>query len=616
MNIGTGFAGDGGSTVTISGNLNNSGTLNIHDDTATATVVTANALTAVGTINLVGDEFGHGSGAAELILTSGAAPSTLSSSITLFGPSLLEFASGGISSIAASGKLIVGGGQAFVADSGATSSNSALTGLSNVAGDFELQHGAALSLSGGLTVSGSLNVDTDSNSSASKLGVGGDLTNSGTVNIGTGFAGDGGSTVTISGNLNNSGTLNIHDDTATATVVTANALTAVGTINLVGDEFGHGSGAAELILTSGAAPSTLSSSITLFGPSLLEFASGGISSIAASGKLIVGGGQAFVADSGATSSNSALTGLSNVAGDFELQHGAALSLSGGLTVSGSLNVDTDSNSSASMLAVGGDLTNSGTVNIGTGFTRDGGSTVTISGNLNNSGTLNIHDDTATATVVTANALTAVGTINLVGDEFGHGSGAAELILTSGAAPSTLSSSITLFGPSLLEFASGGISSIAASGKLIVGGGQAFVADSGATSSNSVLTGLSNVAGDFELQHGAALSLSGGLTVSGSLNVDTDSNSSASKLGVGGDLTNSGTVNIGTGFAGDGGSTVTISGNLNNSGTLNIHDDTATATVVTANALTAVGTINLVGDEFGHGSGAAELILTSGAALRP
>ena len=177
-----------------------------------------------------------------------------------------------------------------------------------------------------------------------------------------------------------------------------------------------------------------------------------------------------------------------------------------------------------MLAVGGDLTNSGTVNIGTGFAGDGGSTVTISGNLNNSGTLNIHDDTATATVVTANALTAVGTINLVGDEFGHGSGAAELILTSGAAPSTLSSTVTLFGPSLLEFASGGISNIAASGKLIVGGGQAFVADSGATSSNSALTGLSNVAGDFELQHGAALSLSGGLTVSGSLNVDTDSNS--------------------------------------------------------------------------------------------
>jgi Tfp pilus assembly major pilin PilA len=337
--------------------------------------------------------------------------------------------------------------------------------------------------------------------------VGGDLSNSGTVNIGTGFARDGGSTVTITGNLINSGTLNIHDDTATATVVTANALTTVGTINLVGDEFGDGTGAAELILTSGSAPSTLSSTVTLFGPSLLEFASGGISSIAASGKLVVGGGQAFVADSGATSSDSALTGLTSVAGDFELQRGAAMTLSGGLTLGGSLNIDTIGGAAGSQLGVSGDLTNSGTVNVGTGFNRDGGSTVTISGNLLNSGTLNIHDDTANATVVTANALTTVGTINLVGDEFDDGTGAAELILTSGAAPSTLSSTVTLFGPSLLEFASGGISSIAASGKLIVGGGQAFVADSGATSSDSALTGLTSVAGDFELQHGAALSLS-------------------------------------------------------------------------------------------------------------
>ena len=84
--------------------------------------------------------------------------------------------------------------------------------------------------------------------------------------------------------------------------------------------------------------------------------------------------------------------------------------------------------------MGGDLTNSGTVNVGTGFDRDGGSTLTISGNLVNSGTLNIHDDTANATVVTANALTTVGTINLVGDEFGNGTGAAELILTSGRRP--------------------------------------------------------------------------------------------------------------------------------------------------------------------------------------
>ena len=90
---------------------------------------------------------------------------------------------------------------------------------------------------------------------------------------------------------------------------------------------------------------------------------------------------------------------------------------------GSLNVDTTAKPAGSQLGVSGDLTNSGTVNVGTGFNRDGGSTLTISGNLANSGTLNIHDDTANATVVTANALTrGSGTINLLGDEFGDGTG--------------------------------------------------------------------------------------------------------------------------------------------------------------------------------------------------
>jgi hypothetical protein len=162
---------------------------------------------------------------------------------------------------------------------------------------------------------------------------------------------------------------------------------------------------------------------------------------------------------------------------------------GSLTNSSSLNIDTGGNSFGTKLSVGGDLSNSGTVNIGTGFARDGGSTVTITGNLINSGTLNIHDDTATATVVTASALSNTGTINLVGDEFGGGTGNAELILTSGAAPSTLSTTITLSGPSLLRFANGGISSIAAGGELIVSSAQAFVADNGATGSNSALTGL-------------------------------------------------------------------------------------------------------------------------------
>ena len=57
----------------------------------------------------------------------------------------------------------------------------------------------------------------------STLSIGGDLTNTGTVNIGDSNSGNaGGSTVTIAGALSNSGALSILDDnTTTPTVVTA-----------------------------------------------------------------------------------------------------------------------------------------------------------------------------------------------------------------------------------------------------------------------------------------------------------------------------------------------------------------------------------------------------------
>ena len=620
INIADSSGLQGGESVTIAGALDNTGTIDIDDDTASATVVTAATLSANGgSINLVGDHYGHGSGAAELIVTSGAAPSTLGSTLTLFGPSLVEFASGGITSIASGGKLVVGAADAYVADAGTTGSDSALTGLDSVAGTFELDYGAAVSLSGGLTVTGTLNLDTNNeNDENSSLAVAGDLTNSGTINIADSSGLQGGESVTIAGALDNTGTIDIDDDTASATVVTAATLSANGgSINLVGDHYGHGSGAAELIVTSGAAPSTLNSTLTLFGPSLVEFASGGITSIASGGKLVVGAADAYVADAGTTGSDSALTGLDSVAGTFELDYGAAVSLSGGLTVTGTLNLDTNNeNDENSSLAVAGDLTNSGTINIADSSGLQGGESVTIAGALDNTGTIDIDDDTASATVVTAATLSANGgSINLVGDHYGHGSGAAELIVTSGAAPSTLGSTLTLFGPSLVEFASGGITSIASGGKLVVGAADAYVADAGTTGSDSALVGLDSVAGTFELDYGAAVSLSGGLTVTGTLNLDTNNeNDENSSLAVAGDLTNSGTINIADSSGLQGGESVTIAGALDNTGTIDIDDDTASATVVTAATLSANGgSINLVGDHYGHGSGAAELIVTSGAA---
>src|SRR5579863_5025994 len=522
------FSGAGGGTLSVAGTLTNSGTLDIYNDSATTSKVTAVDLTNTGTVNLRADS----SGAADLILSAGVAPGTLSTTITLVGPSLLEFASGQIGTIASAGKLEVGNLSAFVADGGGTTSNSALVGLTTVAGDFEVQNGAVVSPSGSLAVTGTLDVDTVG--SLGVLSVGGGLSNSGLVQVGNlAFSGAGGGTLSVAGTLTNSGTLDIYNDSATTSKVTAVDLTNTGTVNLRADS----SGAADLILSAGVAPGTLSTTITLVGPSLLEFASGQIGTIASAGKLEVGNLSAFVADGGGTTSNSALVGLTTVAGDFEVQNGAVVSPSGSLAVTGTLDVDTVG--SLGVLSVGGGLSNSGLVQVGNlAFSGAGGGTLSVAGTLTNSGTLDIYNDSATTSKVTAVDLTNTGTVNLRADS----SGAADLILSAGVAPGTLSTTITLVGPSLLEFASGQIGTIASAGKLEVGNLSAFVADGGGTTSNSALVGLTTVAGDFEVQNGAVVSPSGSLAVTGTLDVDTVG--SLGVLSVGGGLSNSGLVQVG------------------------------------------------------------------------
>jgi hypothetical protein len=153
----------------------------------------------------------------------------------LTGDALLEFASGGISSIASGAQLTVSGANARVADANSTGSNSALTGLSGNAGTFilssgttlatntvvpfsntgtfSLQYGSAFSTNGGIDFdnSGTLNVDAAGGAGGSTLTVGGVLSNTGTVNLGTNFGGGNISapiTVTTAG-LSNAGTINI-----------------------------------------------------------------------------------------------------------------------------------------------------------------------------------------------------------------------------------------------------------------------------------------------------------------------------------------------------------------------------------------------------------------------
>ena len=112
---------------------------------------------------------------------------TLTGTVDLTQDSAIEFQSGQISTIGASSQLTLDGSNAVIED-GASGSNSALSGLTNVAGSLYLASGASLS-TGALTNNGLLGMDLEFNSGGSAFSVAGGLTNNGTLYIGVGAGG-------------------------------------------------------------------------------------------------------------------------------------------------------------------------------------------------------------------------------------------------------------------------------------------------------------------------------------------------------------------------------------------------------------------------------------------
>ena len=127
------------------------------------------------------------------------------------GDSAIEFASGEITSLAAGAHLGLNGSDAFIEDSTALGSNSALTGLASIGAGalFALHDGAAVSTTGALANDGTVCLDPN--------------------------AGDGGSSLTLAGALTNSGYLGIGNATLSASdEVTAASLDNTGSIHLTG----------------------------------------------------------------------------------------------------------------------------------------------------------------------------------------------------------------------------------------------------------------------------------------------------------------------------------------------------------------------------------------------
>ena len=559
LNLDTRNFGDGGSSLTIegtltNGTLNTGGTVNIgNTGLSAATTISAagfaNAQT--GTINIAGNT----STLAELAITGaagfGQGAGVLSGQVNLTNDAVVQFGSGQITSITANSQLYLNGASAQVNDAG-VAGNSALVGLATNAGTFDLSNGASVTTTGGLTNSGTTNLDnTNFGNGGSSLTLGGKLTNDGTFNIGnTGLSAP--TTVTTTGLTNfvntTAGTINLNGNTTTLAELDVTAAAGFGTAGI------------------------LSGTVNLTNDSMIQFASGQITGITANSQLYLNSASAQVNDAG-VAGNSALVGLATNAGTFDLSNGASVTTTGGLTNSGTTNLDnTNFGNGGSSLTLGGKLTNDGTFNIGnTGLSAP--TTVTATGLTNfvntTAGTINING----------------GTTNLAELNVG---GAASF----GRPGGLLVGTVNLTNDALLQFGSGEVTSITAGSQLYLDGPNAYVADAGATTSNSALTGLTGNAGTFDIRNGVSV------TTTAAFN-------------------NSGTTNLDDNGYGDGGSSLTLGGALTNGGTFDIGNTGLSApTTVTTTALANTGTINLAGSTINPQTltaNLAELNVTGGAA---
>jgi hypothetical protein len=548
ISVDTGFLAVGGSTLTVNGALTLTGNLDIGRSamvTAGPTVTVTGSLANSGTISLDGDEQHGFQGVLDVGTAAGLGTAgVLSGNVNLTDFSLLDFQGGGLINTIA-GSVSLYGPNAFIASGSATSSNSALTGPLTIAAG------------GGLILQGGVLVATQA------------LTIAGNVAEDAAFLGVGGSSLTVNGVLTVSGSLTIGRNAmtvASAKVGASGGLANSGTITLNGDKTGGFQGILDVSAAAGfGTAGVLSGNVNLTGFSLLDFAGGLISSIDNTGHLLIDGPDAFLASGAATASNSALTSLASMDGFFTLADGAALTTNNGLSIgngtNGSLlNVDAGFAAAGSFLQIGGTLT------------------------LNSFGGVSIGNNAmAAATTVTANALNFAGTTNSSiaisgGTPARSGTGQATLSVASaagfGQAGVLSGGNLTLVGKTLLDFTLGGqITSIAFGANLTIDGSDAFVASGTATSSNSALTGLTNLGGALFLHDAASVMTAGNLTV--------------------GDGTH------GTSAVVDSGATLTAAGTLSIVGsndTLNVGSASASAA-----ALSNAGGINIAGNQSVQGT---------------
>ena len=487
---GDSYSSEGGSTLTVTGTLDNTGFINVGPPSgnlgANDTLIAA-ALSGTGNVGLFGS-----TNQAQFDIAA-AAPTTLAFNLSLYGHSLLQYGSGQIGTIASNITLLLDGPDALLADASAPTSNSALTGLTENDGTLRIINGASVGLTGNLLNTGGLLLDGD------------------------GYSSEGGSTLTVAGTLDNTGFVNVGPPSgnlgANDTLIAA-ALTGTGNVGLFGS-----TNQAQFDIAA-AAPASLAFNLSLYGHSLLQYGSGQIGTIASNITLLLDGPDGLVADASTPTSNSALTGLTENDGTLRILNGASVGLTGNLLNTGGLLLDGD------------------------GYATEGSSTLTVAGTLDNTDYINVGPPsgnlTANTTLIAA-ALTGTGSVGM----FGGGTAQAVFDIAA-AAPAALNFNLSMLGHSLLEYGSGQIGTIASGVSLELDGPNGFVADASAPTSNSALTGLTENDGTLRILNGASVAIAGNFLNAGALVLDGDgyANEGGSTLTVAGTLTNTNAIAVG------------------------------------------------------------------------
>jgi hypothetical protein len=574
-----GETGPGGGTLNLGGSLTNRGYMQVGNGSLGGPSTVKVTGTYTGTGGRVIVQGGNTSGTNALLNITGAAPGILTGTYDVEGnggSAAVKWSSGGITQIGDGGSnqgiVYVTGANAYL-EIGATNSNSALKGLTSIAGngELELDGGTSVTTTGALAVNsnGQLFVG-DFGTGGGTLNVGGSLTNAGNMEIGNTGSGSA-ATVKVTGTYTNTG----------------------GKVLLQG---GNASGSNALLNVSGAAPSILTGIYDVqgsTGSAVVKWGSGGITQIGDGGSnqgiVYVTGSNAYM-EVGSTNSNSALKGLTTIAsnGELELDGGTSVTTNGGLTVNrnGQLFVG-DLGAGGGALNVGGPLTNGGALQVGnTGLGT--GATVKVTGTYIGTG----------------------GKVTVVG---GNVTGANALLHVSAAAPGTLTGTYDVeghLGSAAVKWGSGGVTQIGDGGSnqgiVTVTGTDAYL-EVGATNSNSALKGLATIAsnGELELNGGASVTTTGALAVNGNGQLLVgDSGTGGASFKTGGSLTNSHYVQVGN--------TVLTSGASINVGTSLTNNATGTIDVYGGNVIPGGSVLEITGPTLAN-SGTINLFAGIGAA---